>query len=228
MRKLDNLLKNKIVDYNKAIKYGFIKDKEIYCYKLKICDEQFEIEVTLSDNENTSKVIDLMTDEEYILVDVEDSSGEFVGKVREEYEKVLKEIIANCTNSNVFKEEQSKDVIKYINEKYNDSLEFLWEKFDDNAIWRNKQNNKWYGLLGKIPKNKLGIDSDEVVEVIIIRYEKGKVNEIIDNKKVFPGYHMNKQSWITIILDNSMENKELFNLVDNSYNLSIGNKRKSK
>ena len=169
-----------------------------------------------------------MTDEEYILVDVEDSSGEFVGKVREEYEKVLKEITANCTNSNVFKEEQSKEIIQYISEKYKDNLEFLWEKFDDNAIWRNKQNNKWYGLLGKISKNKLGIDSDEIVEVIIIRYEKEKVNEIIDNQKVFPGYHMNKQSWITIILDNSMENKELFNLVDNSYNLSLGNKRKSK
>lgn len=59
----------------------------------------------------------LMNEEKYVFVDIEDSVGEFVGNVRQEY---------------------------------NDELEFLWEKFDDIAIWRNKQYNKWYGLIMKI------------------------------------------------------------------------------
>ena len=45
----------------------------------------------------------------------------------------------------IYKNQQSKEVIKYIKEKYDDDLEFLWKKYDNNAIWRNKQNNKWYG-----------------------------------------------------------------------------------
>ena len=39
-----------------------------------------------------------------------------------------------------------------------------------------------------------------------------------------PGYHMNKKSWITIKLDESVETTTIFDLIDNSYNLSIGNK----
>ena len=32
---------------------------------------------------------------------------------------------------------------------------------------------------------------------------------------------MNKNSWITIRLDGSMDNKEIFKLIDNSYQLSL-------
>ncbi len=35
---------------------------------------------------------------------------------------------------------------------------------------------------------------------------------------------MNKKSWITIKLDDSLETFQIFDLIDNSYNLSIGNK----
>ena len=226
MRKLDGLLKNKKVDYNKASKFGFIKDGEKYIYKKNILDDQFEVVVIYSNTENLAKVIDLMTDEEYILADVEDSVGEFVGKVREKYEKVLYNVINKCTNTNIFKQEQTKEIIKYVKEKYNDELEFLWEKYDNNAIWRNKQNNKWYAVLLTITEDKLKIDSNKEIEIIDLRYEKGKVDDVIDNKIVFPGYHMNEQSWITIRLDYSMNTEGIIKFIDNSYNLSIGNKRK--
>ena len=48
--------------------------------------------------------------------------------------------------------------------------------------------------------------------------------ETIDKIKVFPGYHMNKKSWITIKLDNSMETNTIFKLIDNSYNLATTKK----
>lgn len=224
MRNLEGQLKNKTIDYEKLIKYGFIKQENQYILKNKICDEQFEITVIFSKEKSISKLVELDSKEEYILVDIQDSAGEFVGKIREEYENKIQDIINKCTNSNVFKGKQSKEIIKYIEEKYGDKLEFLWQKFDDNAIWRNKQNDKWYGLLLTITESKLGINSDNKIEIIDLRYEKEKIDKIVDNTKIFPGYHMNKKSWITIKLDNSLDNKKIFELIDNSYNLSIGNK----
>lgn len=224
MRDLERELKNKVIDYKKLLDYGFNKENNSYLLKAKIHNEQFELIVDISDNKKVSKLIDLENEEEYILVDIEDSIGEFVGKVRNEYEDKLQDIINKCTNSNIFKNTQSKQVINYIKEKYNDDLEFLWQKYDDNAIWRNKQNNKWYGLLLTVSKSKLGIDSEEIAEIVDLRYQKGQVNEVIDNKKVYPGYHMNKNSWISIILDGSLDMKTIYKLIDNSYNLSIGNK----
>lgn len=221
MRNFDSELKNKKINHDELLKYGFIKENDIYLYKTKICNEQFEMRVMVEYSKMTSKIIDLINEDEYILVDIQDSTGEFVGKVREEYENELKNIIKKCTTPNVFKSEQAKEVIKYVKEKYNDDLEFLWKKFPENAVWRNKTNNKWYGALLIISERKLELKSDEIVDIIDLRYEKDKIKEIIDNDKIFAGYHMNKDSWITIKLDNSVETDKIFELIDNSYTLSL-------
>ena len=221
MRKLESDLKNRKVDINKLLNYGFIKEKNQYIFKDRMFNDQFEVIVWIIDDVMYSKVIDIENDDEYILVDIQNFNGEFVGKVRKEYENKLIDIIEKCTISEIYKNKQSKEIIEYINNKYNDKLEFLWEKFDDNAIWRNKENNKWYGALLKVSGKKLGIDSDEIVEIIDLRYQKENIINIIDNKKVFKGYHMNKNNWITIILDESMKIKDILDLIDNSYKLSL-------
>ena len=224
MRNLDKELKNKAIDYNKLLKYGFVKEEEKYIYKTYICDDQFEVNIVISDTDKYSKLMDLESEVEFALVDVESVEGQFIGKLRQEYEEIIADVVVKCTSKEAFKSNQAKEVIEYIEKKYGDKLEFLWEKFDDNAIWRNKQNNKWYGVLLIIPENKLGLKSDNKIEVIDLRYQKEKVESIVDNKKVFPGYHMNKKSWITIKLDNSLDTETICDLIDNSYNLSIGNK----
>ena len=225
MRSLNDRLTNRIIYNKKLINYGFKMYDNKYMYGEKICNNQFEMIVEIKDNLVTSKLIDLVDEEEYVLVDVQDSTGEFVGKVRQEYEKRLDDIINNCTEKEVFKQNQTKQIIEYIKEKYNDELEFLWEKYDDVAIWRNKQNDKWYGLLMVITEDKVGINSNKKVEVLDIRYQKEESQKIVDNKKIFPGYHMNKKSWITIKLDNTIEIERIKKLIDNSYNLSLGGKR---
>ena len=218
-------LKNRVINNNNLIKYGFKKQKGIFSFSKKICNNQFEMVILLENQKMNSKLIDLMNEEEYVLVDIEDSVGEFVGNVRQEYEEELKQIIEKCTSKEIFKNNQSKEIIEYIRQKYNDELEFLWKKIDDVAIWRNKQNDKWYGLLMKISEQKLGIESKKITEVIDIRYQKDEVDNIIDNKKIFPGYHMNKKSWITIKLDNSIKIDKIKELIDNSYNLSLDGKK---
>ena len=224
MRRLDQEFKNRKINYKDLLDYGFIKEKGLYAYEETIMDGEFKVVVEIENDVAKSMLIEMAFNEEYLNVDNLDAVGEYVGSIREEYNKVINKIVDNCTEKDIFKNKQTKAVIKYIMDKYGDSLEFLWEKFDDNGIWRNKKNNKWYAALLTAKSTYFGIDSDETIEVIDLRYEKGKVSEIIDNKKVFPGYHMNKSSWITIKLDDSMDNLELFKLVDNSYNIINGSK----
>ena len=35
----------------------------------------------------------------------------------------------------------------------------------------------------------------------------------------YKAYHMNKKSWISIILNDTLNNKEIYELIDESYNL---------
>ena len=225
MRKLNNELKNRIIDYDKLIKYGFTNDNNKYFYEENILDDTFKVIIEINNENITSKLIEIELNDEYLMVDNQDATGEYVGMVREIYEKIIHNIINECSHIEIFQNKQTKEIIKYIKDKYNDDLEFLWDKLPEAAIWRNKKNNKWYGLLMKINKDKLGLKDDELIESINLKYNKNMVHNIVNNKNIFPGYHMNKSSWITIILDASINSSEIYKLIDNSYNLSISNKK---
>lgn len=224
MRNLNDRLKNRKINSKALLEYGFKEEDNKYIYKTSIGNNQFELKVVISEKDSYSKLIDLEEKTEFVLADIENAEGQFIGKIKKEYETRLNKIFERCTTKEAFKSKQALEIINYIEKKYNDKLEFLWEKFDNNAVWRNKQNNKWYGILLLIPKSKLAIESDEIIEIIDLRYEKEKIEEIIDNKNFFSGYHMNKKNWITIKLDNSIDTDLIYNLIDNSYKLSIGNK----
>ncbi len=224
MRKLDNRFRKLAINYDNLKKYGFNNQNDMYIYEENIENGEFKVVVVISEKEKYSKLIEIEMDSEYALVDVESATGDFVGNLRNQYDKIINDIIEKCTNIENFTSKQAKEIIEYIRKKYKDELEFLWDKYDDCAIWRNKQNNKWYGVLMAIPENKLIGDSEKIEEVIDLRYSKDESYKIIDNEKIFPGYHMNKKSWITIKLDETVPIEVIMEYIDNSYNLNIGNK----
>lgn len=217
---VEKIFKNYQPNYAKIEKYGFKKDGNTYSYDVDVLDGQFRINVKICDGNIRTEVIDLASYEEYTLFLSDDAVGSFVGSVRSAYENALTDIAQKCFDRCVFKCKQTQELIEYVRQTYGDELEFLWEKFDDNAIWRRKDNRKWYGALLTVNKRKLGIDIDETVEVIDLRTYPEKIDDIVDNVKIFRGYHMNKKHWITICLDNSVSVCEIERLIDISYELA--------
>ena len=113
----------------------------------------------------------------------------------------------------------AKQVLEYIKEKYQTEPEFLWDK-SNNAIFRHKDNRKWYAAILNIPKNKLGIEGEENIDILDLKCDPALKDSIIDNIKYFAGYHMNKEHWITIILDGTVPIKDIFYFIDLSYELT--------
>ena len=218
---IDNLLKSRNIDFNKLLEYGFEKKKNQYEYRANLIENEFDLIVSFSNEKNkiNIKVIDINSNEEYLLVKVPNAIGEYVGKIREECKSKLIDIIEKCSEIEVFKSYQAKQVIKYIKEKYENSPEFLWAKCDGNAVFRHKENNKWYGLLVTISKSKLGLDSEEIVNAINLKGIPENIEKIVDNERYFLAYHMNKKHWVTIILDESVEIEEIFKFIDVSFNM---------
>ncbi|MCD7893909.1 MAG: MmcQ/YjbR family DNA-binding protein [Erysipelotrichaceae bacterium] len=218
-------LHNLKVDYHKLENMGFQKIDGYYQYVIPIMQQQFELFVII-DKENIiqSKVIEIASNEEYILYNVKSSKGNYVGLMREEYQKNIDEIVQTCCTKNVFKSVYANYVIKYIKGKYGDEFEYLWTKFPENAVARNKKNNKWYVALLVVDKNKIGINDEGKVEIIDLMMKPDKIEKIVDHKKYFPGYHMNKKYWITIQLDGSVDIKDIYQLIDSSYALSLKKK----
>lgn len=221
MRNLENYFKDRKINYDRLVEYGFILKEDNYYYEKIINDGVFKIVIEINKQQKIAKVIDLLNDQEYNLVDVKGVTGNFVGKIKEIYEALINDIIDKCSDVDVFKSKQTIAIINYVKAKYDNDLEFLWKRSPKNAIWRNQNNRKWYGAVLVISKDKLKIESNEMVEILDLRYQKNDIKNIIDNYKIFPGYHMNKDNWITIILDGRVELEEIYQLIDNSYQLSL-------
>ena len=68
--------------------------------------------------------------------------------------ELLNDIIEKCTVPNVFHQKQTLEIIDYVKEKYDNPLEFLWDQYAGDAIYRNPQNKKWYAALLTTTKNK--------------------------------------------------------------------------
>lgn len=219
----NSLFNNKKMNVDKLFSFGFKYKDGGYSYSFNIASDQFEMKVFVSVNGTVStKVLEISSGEIYTLHLVQDANGQFVGKMKEEYESVLGAIAKNCFEKDVFKSEYSKAVIQYTREKYGDELEFLWEKVSNNAILRRKDNAKWYVALLIIPRNKLGLKNEGDVEIIDLRGDVSFIENFVDNKKYFPGYHMNKKHWFTICLDGSVAKEEIFERIDLSYNYAKG------
>ena len=210
--------KNKTYNEEKLIKFGFKPSGNKLVYSTSISEGQFKLTVTVDKSgEVETELFDSEAEEVYTLHLVTEACGEFVGKVRTEYEKVLESIAEKCFDSGIFGGQCTKKVLDYALKKYGDEPEFLWEKYPDAAVLRRKDNRKWYALFMTVSKAKLGLDDDEPAEIIDLRFDVEKLPEAVDGERYFPGYHMNKKHWITMLLDGSVPLEELLGHLDNSY-----------
>lgn len=75
--------------------------------------------------------------------------------------------------------------------------------------FRHPKNSKWYGLAMLVHPSKLGLAGEADIPILLIRCEKNKSPELIDNERIFPAYHMNKGNWVTIPLDYKMDNERV-------------------
>lgn len=215
------IFKNKIPDKDKLSSFGFICRADTFVYSVPIVDGQFNMVVCCDkDGKIDARIFDADTQDEYILHLTTDAEGSFVGKVRTEFCNVLQNIAENCFKTQAFKSDGAARVIQYIRETYQDDFEFLWKKFPDNAIVRRKDTLKWYACLLTVKKNKLGLGGDEYVEILDLRMPPEKIEKTVDCRKYFPGYHMNKRSWVTILLDGNVPAEEIFCRINDSYILA--------
>ncbi len=200
--------------------YGFQEVLGTYRYDADVLNGEFHLEVSIGKNAvPDTRLMEAATGEEYVLYKT-DAAGKYVGEIRTAVAAVLQDIADRCYELTIFKAEQSVKLIAYIREKYGDELEYLWGKFPGNAVWRRRDNRKWYGILLTVSRRKLGIRSDEMVEIIDLRSQPEKLENLIDNERYYPGWHMNKKHWYTIILDGSVPLEEICRRIDESYLLA--------
>ncbi len=71
----------------------------------------------------------------------------------------------------------------------------------------------------KVPREKLGIDGEGEVGILNVKCEPEMVHSLSQAEGFLPGYHMNKEHWLSILLDGTVEEIKILDFLDRSYEL---------
>ena len=122
---------------------------------------------------------------------------------------------------------QRERITQYIQDTYGTQAEYLWADSPGNAIFRHSAGKKWYAAMMRVLPEKLGLAEGEALDVMDIKCSTIMIGSLLATKGFLPAYHMNKDHWISIILDGSVSDGQIIPLLELSYD-SVAPKRRKK
>ena len=116
-------------------------------------------------------------------------------------------------------------VLEEVKRRFGTSPDYPWADEPTYAVLRHPDNQKWYGLLMRVPKQKLGLDEAGEVDILNLKCDPVLLGALRGKEGILPAYHMNKEHWFTVLLDRFSADEELRQLIDLSYQLTQSRRR---
>lgn len=113
---------------------------------------------------------------------------------------------------------ERKELFEWAKETYGTEPDYPWN--DWNCVLRHRHNNKWYALIMEIEETKLGINSDKIVDVLNVKCDPLLIGSLRMKEGFYPAYHMNKDKWISVLMDGTVPANEIMELIELSYSLT--------
>ena len=228
MRFEAELFKKYTPDFEALKNYGFKPESaDVWLYKTEIQFGQFqaivqvqaqrEVSISVFDSENT----------EYSLIHVESANGEFVSKVRAACEQLLLNIREACFIEKRYLSEQTERIVAAIKLRFQEETDDPWNELHPGySVFRNVENRKWYALLMNVDGTKVG-RAKGVIEILNVKAAPELIQRLLMRNGFYYAYHMNHTLWISIILDESIPDQEIMELVASSRKMTAGKRKKS-
>ena len=70
-----------------------------------------------------------------------------------------------------------------------------------------------------IEKSRLGLEDKGKIDIIDLKCDPILIGSLLHNEGYLPAYHMSKKNWITVLLDGSVSENELKDLICLSYEI---------
>ena len=112
------------------------------------------------------------------------------------------------------------EFINYVQTAYGVKGDNPWQKDPESTVFRHIGNRKWFALVMRVKRSSLGLNGEELIDIVNFKCDKVMVGSALGNNGFYPAYHMNKENWITVALDERVPDEKLRMLVDMSYELT--------
>lgn len=216
------------IDFDKLKAFGFVKSGNLWTYGKTFMDGDFKAVVQVdASGKVTGNVYETDSDDIYFPLRVESMAVGFAGEVRGEYEKILQDIKEHCCHINYFVSPQANRLSLKIYEKYGDNPVFPWDDFSG-GVFKNPINGKWYAIVMYIDGQKVDSKLTGKVEAMNFKLDPDEVLQLHGEKGFYPAYHMNKKSWITVVLNDTVSDETILTLLEESHEFTLRKHAKSK
>ena len=221
MRIDEEVFRRKMPVVSRLSDYGFVRNNGIYHYSEVFHEGQFRCDVTVDAKGMTvSHIIDTDLDEEFRQVNMESFTGEYIATVRGEYQQILERIAAACYQDVPFILPQANRISMLIEGRFGETRDYPFSKLPAAAVFRCRENRKWYGLVMAMDCSLIDKDKKLTGEVLNVKTEDAV--RLTSIAGIYPGYHMNRKNWISIILDDTLPDELIMQLVETSRKLISG------
>ena len=120
-------------------------------------------------------------------------------------------------------------IFDYIKKKYRISPEYPWRRDNTSAVFRHADNKKWFALVMTVQGNRLGLADNCWTDVINLKIDDLFYRDLVlRDDGILPAYHMNKMHWISVLLDGTVPDDKVFELVDISFMATASARNKEK
>ena len=116
---------------------------------------------------------------------------------------------------------------KLIFDAYSVEPEFPWADLPDACVFRHYDNRKWFAIIMGVRPEVIGLKGKDKLDIINVKINPDDLYDLLQVPGILPAYHMNKQHWVTVLLDGSVSMKAVASLLDCSFQLTKRKIRKS-
>ena len=102
------------------------------------------------------------------------------------------------------------EFLGYCIDTYGTSPDYPFDDLFESAVFRHRDNLKWYAIVMKVSRCKFGFDSDELIDVVNLKLPTEMFGSFGAADGVYPAYHMNKLHWISVLLPDAPEDMVQF------------------
>ena len=108
-------------------------------------------------------------------------------------------------------------VLNYAAETFRVRPEYLFRGSPHTAVLRHAASGKWFGIIMPVTREKLGLHGKTPVDVVNVKCDPLMLGSFLMQKGFLPAYHMAKGSWMSILLDGSVEDSAVTAALHMSY-----------
>ena len=120
------------------------------------------------------------------------------------------------------------ELIDYIFDEYSVEPDYPFRMDEVTCVFRHIDNRKWFGIAMTVPYRILGISKAGPVDILNLKCDPIMIGPLRGKPGFRPAYHMNKEKWITVLLDGSARQEDIRALLAMSYAMTATKVRRIK